>query len=93
MTIAITEAIPVNYYQVYGFNRLGGDLRLPVNYLDFIGFFSKQQSIVKIEDGSTKLELVSYEYNPYFAEAADYVFFIRDASGEWKPAPLPLLKQ
>lgn len=93
MTIAITEAIPVNYYQVYGFNRLGGDLRLPVNYLDFIGIFSKQQSIVKIEDGSTKLELVSYEYNPYFAEAADYVFFIRDASGEWKPAPLPLLKQ
>ena len=33
----ITEMIPINFYQVYGFNKLEGDIALPVRELDFAG--------------------------------------------------------
>lgn len=60
-----TEDIPINSYQVYGFNRLEGDIRLPIPQLDMIGILSEKQLVTHIESDVFKLELVAYEYNPY----------------------------
>lgn len=92
-TTAITEQIPVNFYQIYGFNKLDGDIQLPVNYLDFTGIFGKNQTVIRHQSGSLLLELIAFENNPYFAEAGDYTFSIYKGDGNWEKAHLPLLEK
>lgn len=90
-TTYITDMIPVNFYQVYGFNKLEGDIRLPDRNLDFVGVFGKNQTVTQIKSGGFKTELVAYTYTTYFAEAGDYEYSIRQANGTWKKQILPLL--
>lgn len=90
---AVTEQIPINFYQIYGFNKLDGDIQLPVNYLDFVGIFGKNQTIIRHESEPLHLELIAYESNPYFAEAGDYKFAIYKGDGNWEEKHLPLLKK
>lgn len=92
-TTVVTEQIPINFYQIYGFNKLEGDIQLPVNYLDFPGIFGKNQTVTRHQSESLHLELIAYESNPYFAEAADYDFFIYKGDGNWEKKYLPLLQK
>ncbi|MCG2431289.1 hypothetical protein [Aequorivita xiaoshiensis] len=88
----ITNIIPVNFYQVYGFNKLEGDISLPYSSLDFVGVFGKNQTITEFISGKTKVELLSYEFNPYFVEAANYQYVEQLPNGDWVEKSLPLLK-
>ena len=88
----ITNMIPINFYQVYGFNKLEGDITLPYSSLDFVGVFSKNQTITEFKSGTTKVELLSYEFNPYFVEAANYQYAEQLPNGDWQEKALPLLK-
>ena len=90
-TAYITEMIPVNFYQVYGFNKLEGDIRLPDRHLDFVGTFGKNQTVTQFKSGDYKTELDAYTYTTYFAEAGDYQYSVRQADGSWKKEVLPLL--
>lgn len=89
----ITEMIPVNFYQVYGFNKLEGDIRLPVVSLDFTGIFGKNQTITQLTSEGFKLELAYYQFNPAFVEAGDYRYSVQQADGSWKKEVFPLLSQ
>ncbi|NGX84272.1 hypothetical protein [Aequorivita sp. KMM 9714] len=88
----ITNVIPINFYQVYGFNKLEGDISLPYPYFDFVGIFGKNQTITEFKSGTTKIELLSYEYNTYFVEAAKYQYVEQLPNGDWQEKALPLLK-
>lgn len=88
----ITNMIPINFYQVYGFNKLEGDISLPYSSLDFVGVFGKNQTITEFKSGTTKVELLSYEFNPYFVEAANYQYAEQLPNGDWQEKALPLLK-
>ena len=90
-TAYITEMLPVNSYQVYGFNKLEGDIRLPDKDLDFVGTFGKHQTVTQVDYGKIKTELVAYTYTTYFVEAGDYQYSVRLADGSWKNESLPLL--
>ncbi|MGJ8591164.1 MAG: hypothetical protein ACSHXF_01375 [Aquaticitalea sp.] len=70
--IYFTETFPINAYQIYGFNRLEGAIKLPVVQLDMIGILSEKQLITHIENDIFKLELVAYEYNPYWFDEKKY---------------------
>lgn len=89
----ITEMIPVNFYQVYGFNKIEGDINLPVLGLDFIGIFGKNQTVTYLESEGLKLELITYQFNPAFVEAGDYEFSVQLSDGTWKRETLPLLSE
>ncbi|TYR35112.1 hypothetical protein FXV77_14295 [Sphingobacterium phlebotomi] len=41
-TVYVTEDFEINAYQIYGFNRLEGDMRLPF-VLDYIGILTEKQ--------------------------------------------------
>lgn len=88
----ITNMIPINFYQVYGFNKLEGDITLPYSSLDFVGVFGKNQTITEFKSGTTKVELLSYEFNPYFVQAANYQYAEQLPNGDWQEKALPLLK-
>lgn len=88
---AVTEQFPINYYQVYGFNKLEGDVLLPVLFLDFTGIFGKNQTVTHFESGPLQLELITYEYNPYYAQIAEYEYYIYEGEGNWRKEKLPLL--
>ncbi|WP_313114714.1 hypothetical protein [Aequorivita sediminis] len=88
----ITNTIPINFYQVYGFNKLDGDISLPYSSLDFVGVFGKNQTITEFKSGTIKVELLSYEFNPYFVEAAKYQYVEQLPNGDWQEKALPLLK-
>lgn len=88
----ITNMIPINFYQVYGFNKLEGDISLPYSSLDFVGVFGKNQTITEFKSGTTKVELLSYEFNPYFVQAANYQYAEQLPNGDWQEKALPLLK-
>lgn len=87
----ITEVIPINFYQVYGFNKLEGDIGLPVVSLDFTGIFGKNQTVTHFSSEGFILELDSYQFNPAFVEAGDYQYAIQQADGSWKDEVFPLL--
>ena len=70
--IYLTENIAINSYQIYGFNRLEGDIQLPVKQLDMIGIVSKKQLLTHAESDVLKIELVAYEYNPYWFDIERY---------------------
>lgn len=92
-TIYVTEMVPVNFYQVYGFNKLEGDIHLPIIDFDFIGIFGKNQTVIYLESGDLKLELVAYQFNPAFVEAGDYEYSVHLSDGSWKTEHLPLLSK
>lgn len=48
-TVCFAEDFVVNAYQIYGFNRLAGDMRLPFA-LDYIGILTKRQLATAVED-------------------------------------------
>ncbi|MGO3181741.1 MAG: hypothetical protein ACTIJ9_02810 [Aequorivita sp.] len=89
----ITEMIPVNFYQVYGFNKLEGDIRLPAVALDFTGIFGKNQTVTQFTSGGFELKLAYYQFNPAFVEAGDYQYSVQQADGSWKEEAFPLLVQ
>lgn len=91
--VYVTEMIPVNFYQVYGFNKLEGDIHLPVVSFDFTGIFGKNQVITQIIDGGIDLELKYYQHNPAYVEAGDYKYSVQQADGRWKETHFPLLKK
>lgn len=86
----LTENIPVNSYQIYGYNRLEGDVKLPVPQLDFIDIVSRKQLATHIESDTFKLELIDYQYNPYHILPLDYQFYIQNNKGKWQKEKLPL---
>jgi len=92
-TTAVAEINGVNVYQIYGFNKLEGDIQLPVNYYDFIGIFGRNQLVTRLKSGETTVELLSYEYNPAFFEAGDYVYSVNQGEGNWKKTHLPILEK
>ncbi len=59
-----TTQIPINSFQVYGFSRLDGDCRIPIN-LDFINVFQKKQLITHIDREEFHLQLLNYGPNTY----------------------------
>jgi len=89
----ITEMIPVNFYQVYGFNKLEGDISLPVVALDFTGIFGKKQTVTQFTSEGFNLELTHYQFNPAFVEAGDYQYAVQQDDGSWKKETLPLLSK
>ncbi|TJZ63378.1 hypothetical protein FAZ15_03605 [Sphingobacterium olei] len=48
-SIYVTEDFDINTYQIYGFNRLFGDMRLPFS-LDYIGILTKKQMVTDIKN-------------------------------------------
>jgi len=92
-TTTVTEQIPINFYQIYGFNKLDGDIQLPVNSFDFTGIFGKHQSVIRFQSEQFILELKAYQFNPYYAEAGDYEYFIYRGDGAWEKTHLPLLEK
>lgn len=89
----ITEMIPINFYQVYGFNKLEGDIRLPVASLDFTGIFGKNQTITHFTSAGFKLKLETYQFNPAFVEAGDYQYAVQQSDGTWQNEAFPLLSK
>lgn len=59
-----TTQVPINSFQVYGFSRLDGDCRIPIN-LDFINVFQKKQLITHIDREDFQLQLLNYGPNTY----------------------------
>lgn len=59
-----TNDIPINSYQIYGFCRLTGDAKLPIQ-MDFIHRLRKNQLITHLEDDYQKIALLNYGPNPY----------------------------
>lgn len=92
-TVYVSEQIPVNFYQVYGFNKLEGDINLPVIGFDFTGIFGKNQTVTYFKSNDLQIELVAYQFNPAFVEAGDYKFHIKTSNGDWKQERLPLLTE
>ena len=70
-TLFATTQIPINSFQIYGFSRLDGDCKLPIN-MDYINVFKKNQLITHIKRDNFKLELLNYGPNPYEFNIKDY---------------------
>ena len=71
MLFATTE-IPINSYQLYGFCRLKGDAKWPIQ-IDYFHLFQKNQVITHAEDKHQKLELLNLGPNPYEFDTKWYV--------------------
>lgn len=71
MLFATTE-IPINSYQLYGFCRLNGDAKWPIQ-IDYIHLFQKNQVITHAESKYQKLELLNYGPNPYEFDTKGYL--------------------
>lgn len=71
-TLYATTQIPINSFQLYGFSRLEGDCKLPLN-IDFINVFNKNQLLTHIERDNFKLELLNYGPNPYEFRLKEYL--------------------
>lgn len=67
-----TAQIPINSFQVYGFSRLEGDCKIPIN-LDFINVFPKKQLISHIDRKEFNLQLVNYGPNLYEFNTKPYL--------------------
>jgi len=70
-TLFATTQIPINSFQMYGFSRLDGDCKLPIN-IDYINVFTKNQLITHIVRNNFKLELRNYGPNPYELNIKEY---------------------
>lgn len=67
-----TAQIPINSFQVYGFSRLDGDCKVPIN-LDFINVFPKRQLITHIDRQEFNLQLMNYGPNLYEFNTKPYI--------------------
>tara|TARA_R110002020_G_scaffold107849_5_gene250294 strand:+ start:2142 stop:2834 length:693 start_codon:yes stop_codon:yes gene_type:complete len=63
--IYVTQEIPINSHQLYGFCKLDGDARLKIP-LDFSAILSNSQVITHIERSDSSLKLLNYGPNPYY---------------------------
>lgn len=70
-TLFATTQIPINSFQIYGFSRLEGDCKLPIN-MDYSNVFQKNQLITHVERDNFRLELLNYSPNPYELNIKDY---------------------
>ncbi|MGV7106633.1 hypothetical protein [Flavobacterium sp. U410] len=68
-----TAQIPINSYQIYGFSRLNGDVRITIG-LDYINIFGKADLVTHIQRPDFKLELLNYGPNPYEFKTSDYQY-------------------
>ncbi len=66
-----TTQLPINSFQVYGFSRLDGDCKIPIN-LDFINVFQKNQLITHIDREDFYLQLLNYGPNLYEFNTKSY---------------------
>lgn len=64
-TIYVTQQIPINSRQIYGFSRLDGDARIKIN-LDYLNLLKADQTITHIESKGFSLALSNYGPNPYY---------------------------
>lgn len=67
-----TAQISINSFQVYGFSRLDGDCKIPIN-LDFINVFPKRQLITHIDRQEFNLQLMNYGPNLYEFNTKPYL--------------------
>jgi hypothetical protein len=67
----ITSQIPINSYQLYGFSKLDGDAKLPLN-LDYTNVVKKNQLITHIDGAYFYLQLLNYGPNPYEVPVGEY---------------------
>jgi len=91
--VFLTDDISVNSNIIYGFNRMEGDVRLPVSELDFYGIFNKNELVTHIERDNFLLKLENYGPNPYWAPVADYTYYIQNENGTWVRKTLPLVTE
>lgn len=64
-TVYITNQIPINARQIYGFTVLEGDAKIPID-LNFLNVLNKHQLITHIESPYLKIKLLDYGDNPYY---------------------------
>ncbi len=64
-TIHVSNQIPVNSRQIYGFCRLEGDAKLSAG-LDYLSLLKPNQTITHIERKGFSLRLTNYGPNPYY---------------------------
>ncbi len=84
-SLYLTTQIPLeNTYQIYGFTKIEGDLKLPW-VLNGIGEFSKKQLLTKYEQkskwGDLALELTSYSFTSYYLNVCDYTYYEQKEGG------------
>lgn len=84
-SLYLTTQIPLkNTYQLYGFTKIEGDLKLPW-VLNGIGEFSKQQLLTKYAQkskyGDLDLELTSYSFTSYYLNVCDYTYYMQTEEG------------
>ena len=70
-TLFVTNQIPINALQIYGFARLQGDAIFPIN-LDYLNVFNKNQLFTHIYNPQLALRLITYESNPYEFDTSGY---------------------
>lgn len=87
--VFLTKDISVNSNIIYGFNRMYGDIRLPVPELDFLGIFYKDEVVTHIERDNFHLKLENYGPNPYWATVEEYTYYIRNEDEKWEKKALP----
>ena len=59
-----TTEIPINSFQLFGFCRLPGDAKLPIE-IEYINLLKKNQTLTHLERSNFSLELLNYGPNPY----------------------------
>lgn len=84
-SLYLTTQIPLkNTYQLYGFTKIEGDVKLPW-VMNGIGEFSKEQLLTKYEQkskwGDVALELTSYSFNSYYLNVCDYKYYQQTEDG------------
>lgn len=63
--IYVTDQIPINSRQIYGFCKLDGDARIDVKF-DYLNVLSQDQTITHIDRKGFSLRLTNYGPNPYY---------------------------
>lgn len=67
----VTEQMPVNSYQIYGFCFLDGDAKINLP-LDFSNVLSKKQLPSHIANGDSFIKLIDYSVSPYWFSTDGY---------------------
>ncbi len=67
----ITNQIPINSYQLYGFSKLDGDAKLPLN-LDYTNVVKNNQLVTHIDGAYFNLQLLNYGPNLYEVNIGEY---------------------
>lgn len=64
--IFISEDIPINARQIYGFSALEGDSRLSIDLINYLNVLKKNQIITHVEGPCMKLKLLDYGDNTFY---------------------------